>query len=369
MKIEQVEMVHLRMELRAPFRTSFGVEVDRDCILLCVRSEGVEGWGECVATSVPGYNYETVGTAWHILSDFFIPAILGQEIKEIQDFIDRIVHFRGHELARAGLEMALWDLFGQASRKSLFEMIGGVKDKVDVGVSIGLKKDDQTLLESVSDYVNSGYRRVKLKIEPGRDVEMVHRVRSEFPELMLQVDANSAYQLSDIDVFEAMDGQGLLLIEQPLAEDDLVDHRHLQIKLKTAICLDESILCLRHARQALELGSCRVINIKPGRVGGLTEAKRIHDYCLERGVPVWCGGMLETNIGRASNVAMASLEGFSLPGDISASDRYYWKDIADPSFSLNADSTIDVPSGYGLGVKVDSEAVKEFALRRETFKG
>jgi O-succinylbenzoate synthase len=368
MKIEQVEMVHLRMKLKAPFRTSFGVEVDRDCVLLCVRSEGVEGWGECVATSVPGYNYETVGTAWHILSEFFIPAILGHDLQEIQDYINRIEHFRGHQLARAGLEMALWDLFGKASQQSFREMLGGVKDKVDVGVSIGLKEDDQTLLAVVAEYVDLGYRRVKLKIEPGRDVDMVKKVRKEHPELMLQVDANSAYQLSDAPIFVAMDDQELVLIEQPLAEDDLIDHRHLQAQLKTPICLDESILCLRHARQVHELDSGRVINIKPGRVGGLLEARKIHDFCLDVGIPVWCGGMLETNIGRASNLAIASLEGFTLPGDISASDRYYEKDVAEPSFHLNADSTIDVPRGSGLGIEVIPEAMNEFALRGEVFK-
>jgi len=368
MKIDQIEINHIRMQLKSPFKTSFGVEYDRDCILLCVRSEGIEGWGECVATSFPGYNYETVGTAWHILSEFFIPAILGQELNSIQDYINRIDHFRGHELARAGLEMALWDLFGYASGKSTYEMLGGVKAKVDVGVSIGLKEDDVALLEVVSDYVTSGYQRIKLKIEPGRDVEMVKRVRNEYPDLMLQVDANSAYQLSDTPIFLAMDDQDLVLIEQPLAEDDLIDHRHLQAELKTAICLDESILCLRHARQALELDSCRVINIKPGRVGGLLEAKRIHDYCVDMGVPVWCGGMLETNVGRASNLALASLQGFTLPGDISASERYYEKDIAEPSFALNEDSTMDVPQGAGLGVRVIPQALDEFTLRKESFK-
>jgi O-succinylbenzoate synthase len=368
MRIEQVEMFHVRMQLRSAFKTSFGVEFDRDCVLLCVRSEGIEGWGECVASSFPGYNYETVGTTWHILSDFFIPEILGQDLGHPQDFIDRVAKFRGHQLARAGLEMALWDLFGHAAGESLFEMFGGVKRKVEVGVSIGLQEDDQVLLNVVADYVTKGYRRVKLKIKPGRDVQMIHRVRSEYPDLMLQVDANSAYQLDDAHIFIAMDDQDLTLIEQPLAEDDLVDHRHLQAQLETDICLDESILCLRHARQAVELGSCRVINIKPGRVGGLLEAKRIHDYCLGVGVPVWCGGMLETNIGRASNLAMASLAGFTLPSDISASERYYERDIAEPSFYLNDDSTIDVPQAPGLGIQVIPQDLNEVVLRKEIFK-
>ena len=368
MRIEQIEMFHVRMQLRFPFKTSFGVEFNRDCVLLCVRSEGIEGWGECVASSFPGYNYETVGTAWHILSDFFIPVILGQDVDHPQDFIDRVAKFRGHQLARAGLEMALWDLFGHASGESLFEMFGGVKRKVEVGVSIGLQEDDQSLLEVIAEYMAKGYRRVKLKIKPGRDIEMVQRVRGKFPDLMLQVDANSAYQLDDSHIFTAMDDQDLILIEQPLADDDLVDHRHLQAQLETDICLDESILCLRHARQAVELGSCRVINIKPGRVGGLSEAKRIHDYCVGVGVPVWCGGMLETNIGRASNLAMASLTGFILPSDISASERYYERDIAEPSFCLNDDSTIDVPQDPGLGIQVIPQALNEVVLKKEIFK-
>ncbi len=356
------------MRLCSPFRTSFGVEQDRDCIILCLQGDGIEGWGECVASSFPGYNYETVGTAWHILKDFFIPTILGKAIADIQHYRDGIAHYRGHNLARAGLEMALWDLLGKAKGQSLATLFKGERERVPVGVSIGLKEDEQTLLDVVSDYINSGYKRVKLKIKPGQDVEVVSPVRRAFPELMLQVDANSAYHLSDAPIFQAMDDINLVLIEQPLAEDDIIDHRELQKQLKTALCLDESILCLRHARQAIALGSCKIINIKPARVGGLSEAIQIHDYCYANGVPVWCGGMLETNIGRASNLALASLPGFTLPGDISASDRYYEIDIAEPSFVLNADSTIDVPKGPGLGVWVDQEALDRFTLRMESFK-
>jgi O-succinylbenzoate synthase len=368
MRIEEIELRHVRMRLKSPFVTSFGVEVDRDCVVLCVRSEGIEGWGECVASSFPGYNYETTGTAWHVLSEFFIPAILGQEMEGIQDYRDRIEHYKGHNLARAGLEMALWDLFGVASGRSLASMIGGEKDRIEVGVSIGLQKDRATLLEVVADYLDQGYRRIKLKIEPGRDLDVVRPVREAFPGLMLQVDANSAFALSDAEIFRAMDDLHLLLIEQPLAEDDLLDHSRLQSQLETALCLDESILCRRHARQAIELEACRIINIKAGRVGGISESIAIHDFCKEKGVPVWSGGMLETNIGRASNLALASLPGFSLPSDISASDRYYERDIAQPQFELNEDSTIDVPQGPGLGVKVIMEALDAFTLKKDTFK-
>jgi O-succinylbenzoate synthase len=368
MRIEEIEMRHLRMRLKSPFETSFGIEFDRDCVILCIRGEGIEGWGECVASSFPGYNYETAGTAWHVLSDFFIPAILGDAITDVQKYRDRIAHYRGHNLARAGLEMALWDGLGKAKGQSLASMLGGVKLSVPVGVSIGLMQDQAALLETVSDYIDQGYQRIKLKIKPGKDTEIVKAVRDVYPKWMLQVDANSAYTLSDAPIFRTMDDLDLVLIEQPLAEDDIIDHQKLQAQLKTALCLDESILCLRHAHQAIQLGACRIINIKPGRVGGLHEAVRIHDFCQSRDVPVWCGGMLETNIGRASNLALASLPGFTLPGDISASDRYYEVDIAEPSFSLNPDSTIDVPKDPGLGVQVDREALDGFTLRKETFK-
>jgi O-succinylbenzoate synthase len=366
--IKEIELRHLRMRLKSPFQTSFGVEFDRDCILLCVRSKGIEGWGECVASSYPGYNYETAGTAWHILSDFFIPSLLESPIDDIQSYRDRISHYRGHNLARAGLEMALWDWFGKYSGKSLSALLGGVKERVPVGVSIGLKEDENTLMQTVLNYLEQGYQRVKLKIKPGRDISVVRPVREAYPELKLQVDANSAYTLADIPIFQAMDDLNLLLIEQPLAEDDIIDHREFQAQLRTPVCLDESILNLRNARQAIQLEACRIINIKPGRVGGLDEAVKIHDYCQSMDIPVWCGGMLETNIGRASNLALASLPGFSLPGDISASDRYYAVDIAEPSFTLNADSTIDVPAGPGLGVHVNSEAMDRFTLRKEIFR-
>ena len=366
MRIERLDFYHLKMPLKRPFKTSFGVESDRHCILIRLRGEGLEGWGECVAGAFPGYSYETVGTAWHILTQFFGPAILRQNIERPEQFVDRLRGFRGHPLARAGLEMALWDALGKARRESLAQMLGGVRKRVPVGVSVGLQKSVEQLLERVQAYVEAGYQRVKIKIQPGEDVELVKAIRLRFPDLPLQVDANSAYSLSDVAVFQAMDAFNLLLIEQPLAEDDLVDHSRLQVQLKTALCLDESILSLRHARQALDIGACRIINIKQARVGGLLEAKRIHDLCRERKVPVWCGGMLETGIGRAANLALASLPGFTLPGDISASERYYEVDIAEPTFALNRDSTIDVPQGLGLGVQVRYEALERFLLRTET---
>jgi O-succinylbenzoate synthase len=368
MRLESFELRHISMRLQSPFETSFGVEQDRESIILRVQSEDLEGWGECVAGSSPGFSYETVETAWHVLSDFFIPRIVGEELDGINELRTRLKVFKGHPLAKAGLELGIWDLVAKVEGISLAKMIGGVVERVPVGVSIGLQADIDALLRKVEHYIAAGYRRVKLKIKPGRDIKDVEAVRHEFPDLPLQVDANSAYSLQDLEILKALDAFGLLLIEQPLAEDDLIDHSRLQEELQTPLCLDESILSLRHTRQALKVGACRVINIKQGRVGGFQEALDIHDLCLKEDVPVWCGGMLETGIGRAANLALASLPGFTLPGDISASDRYYAEDIAAPRFTLNDDSTIDVPTGIGLGVEVDHQALDRVTLRREVFK-
>lgn len=365
--VKRIELFLVSMQLKEPFETSFGVEHARECIIIKVVGEGEVGWGECVAGNYPGYSAETTGTAWHVLEEFFIPSVLGQELVDIEHYRKLIGQYKGHQLARAGLEMALWDLFGRAQGRSLQEMLGGDRKSVPVGVSVGLQADEFSLGRVVDDFLAHGYQRVKLKIKPGVDLSIVKFVREAHPDLALQADANSAYSLDDASVFQAMDEFGLILIEQPLAEDDIIDHGRLQELIGTPICLDESILHLRHARQAIETHACKIINIKPGRVGGLSEAKAIHDYCKGVGAPVWCGGMLETNIGRASNLAIASLPGFILPGDISASERYYEEDIADPDFVLNTDSTIDVPQGPGLGVSVREDSLKKFTLKQQAF--
>lgn len=350
------------MPLVTPFETSFGRSVDRDCILVAIQSEGVTGYGECVADRDPGYAYETSGTAWHILKDFIVPAILGQNINNPIEFKHRLEHIKGHPMAKAGVEMALWDLLGKREGKSLRELFGGQRTKVDVGVSVGLQASPNALVKTIENYLAQGYRRIKIKIKPGRDVGDTQAVRRAFPDLRLQVDANSAYTLETADVLLPLDDLNLLLIEQPLSEDDLWDHHHLQARFHTALCLDESIISARHARQALEMNACRIVNIKAGRVGGLSEAIAIHDLCRARGIPVWCGGMLETGVGRASNLALAALPGFALPGDISASERYYVQDITHERFTLNPDSTIDVPTGLGLGVTINQDALKGFTL-------
>lgn len=364
LKINHINLYHLSMPLRSAFETSFGRSENRECIILEVQADGLTGYGECVADRDPGYSYETVQTAWHILHDFLIPPLMDQEIEGPADFQHQAAAVRGHQMAKAGLEMALWDLKGKQSGQSLRQMLGGVCERVDVGVSVGIQSSPEALVKTVEGYLKQGYRRIKIKIKPGRDVAETQAVRQAFPDIRLQVDANSAYTLGSSGALKPLDDLSLLLIEQPLSEDDLWDHHYLQAQLKTPICLDESILSARHARQALEMGSCRVINIKAGRVGGLSEAKAIHDQCREMGVPVWCGGMLETGVGRASNLALASLPGFKLPGDISATERYYFEDITEQRFTLNHDSTIDVPNTPGLGVTIDREALMRVTIAK-----
>jgi o-succinylbenzoate synthase len=368
MKIEHISINHLSMPLVSPFETSFGRSIDRECILITLKSEGITGYGECVADRDPGYSYETTGTAWHVLKDFIFPALLGQEVADADDFQQRVDPIRGHNLAKAGVEMAIWDLLGKRDGKSLRQMLGSVRNQVDVGVSVGLQTNPEILVQTVGNYISQGYRRIKIKIKPGRDVGDAVSVRRAFPDIKLQVDANSAYTLETAETLLPLDDLSLLLIEQPLYEDDIWEHHYLQEKFHTAICLDESIITLRHARAALEMGACRIINIKAGRVAGLSQAVAIHDLCHIKGIPVWCGGMLETGVGRASNLALASLPGFVLPADISASDRYYKHDITNERFILNPDSTISVPDKPGLGVTINDDVLKEFTLAELTLK-
>ena len=364
MRIDSITLYHLSMPLVSPFETSFGRTTDRECILVSIDSEGLTGYGECAAEHDPGYSYETAGTAWHVIKDFIGPSISGQDVRDANDFQNRVEKIRGHNLAKAGVEMALWDLLGRRKGCSLQKLLGGNVSRVKVGVSVGLQSSPEALVETVGKYLKTGYGRIKIKIKPGRDVVDASAVRKAFPEILLQVDANSAYTLQTWQVLKPLDKLKLLLIEQPLHEDDIWDHRKVQQEMRTPICLDESIVTPRHARYALEMKACKIINIKAGRVGGLSQAVAIHDLCHTRCVPVWCGGMLETGVGRASNLALASLPGFSLPGDISASDRYYIEDITKERFTLNSDSTIDVPTDLGLGVNVNLKTLNKFTLEK-----
>jgi len=368
MRIDRIKLYHLRMPLQNHFETSFGRIYHRECVLIEMFSEGITGYGECVADRNPGYTYETTGTAWHILSDFLIPAVLHQDVHSSSELQNRLERVRGHPMAKAGLELAFWDLLGKANGHSLKEMLGGEHNRVKVGVSVGLQESPKKLVEVVGGYLDQGYQRVKIKIKPGRDLGDAQAVRESFPNLHLQVDANSAYTLETAEKLLSLDGLDLLMIEQPLAIDDLWDHHFLQERINTPLCLDESIRNQRHARQAIGMGACKIINIKPGRVGGLSEAIAIHDLCMQQDIPVWCGGMLETGVGRAANLSLASLSNFTLPGDISATDRYYQEDITDQRFLLNPDSTIDVPDSSGLGITINRQRLEKATLSKQIFK-
>lgn len=368
MKIDAITLYHIQMPYVTPFQTSRWVEFDRECVIVKLQAAGLTAWGECVASKNCAYSYETVKTNWLILEEFILPAVFKSPIDSVEDYRVAIESVNGHNMAKAGIEMALWDVFAQRAGVSVQRFLGGSGNRVKVGVSVGIQQSPEKLVKAVEGYVAEGYQRVKLKIKPGRDVTEAAAVRQAFPNLLLQVDGNSVYRLDDAEHLKELDQFDLLLIEQPLAHDDIFDHAKLQPQLKTAVCLDESITSAEHARWALEMSACRIINIKPGRVSGMHEGKRIHDYCHARGVPVWMGGMLETGIGRAANVALASLPGFTLPGDISASARYYAEDLIDPAFTLNADSTLSVPQGVGLGVQVREDVLKKVTLRQETFR-
>lgn len=357
-KLDGVEIRLVRLPLIEPFETSFGKIDSRLIFLLCLKADGLKGWGEVVASEEPRYSYETVRTAFHVIREFFGPALLTEPISDLNDLAKRLAPFRGHNMAKAGLELAFMDLLAQTKQQSLSALIGGEQKRVAVGVSLGIQPTVAKLLERVDRYLNLGYQRIKLKIKPGWDLDVVAQVRRAHPDILLSVDANSAYTLDDQDHLKKLDDFNLLMIEQPLQNDDLVDHAKLQKLLNTAICLDESIVSRRHARVALELQSCRIVNIKVGRVGGYSEALGIHDLCRSQSIPVWCGGMLESGIGRAHNIALASLDGFTLPGDISASSRYFERDIISPGVVVAADGTVAVPDGPGLGFEVDMSFIE-----------
>lgn len=355
--IEKVELRTVRLPLHEPFETSFGSIDSRLIFLVSVHGGGETGWGEVVASEEPLYSYETVGTALHVIRDYLAPAIMGGSLRDITDLAERLTPFRGHNMAKAGLELAFMDLLARLKCQSLSHMIGGTRERIPVGVSLGIQPSLDRLLERVDRYLGLGYQRIKLKIKPGWDVGVVREVRRLHPDILLSVDANSAYTMADLDHLKALDDLGLLMIEQPLDHDDLVDHAQFQAKFTTPICLDESITGIRRARQALELGSCRIINIKIGRVGGYSQAVSIHDLCHSKRIPVWCGGMLESGIGRAHNIALASLPGFVLPGDISASSRYFARDLIVPEVTVSTDGVVAAPLGPGLGFDVDLEYV------------
>jgi O-succinylbenzoate synthase len=364
MNIELIAIRELKMRLKAPFETSFGVTHNRRILLVEVVADGVSGWGEVTTGETPSYNPETTDTAWHVISDFIAPLLTGKSIASAADVATLLAGIRGHEMAKAGVENALWDIEAQQKRLPLAKLVGGSWDEIRCGVSLGIRENPEALVKKVAEEVGNGYQRIKLKIKPGKDLEYVAAARKEFPETQLSVDANSAYALEDTEHLQKLDVFHLLMIEQPLRWDDIHSHAKLQKQIETAICLDECINSVNDAQAAIESGACRIINIKLGRVGGHSSARKVHDMCWQNNIPVWCGGMLEAGVGRAHNIAMSTLPNFTLPGDVSASARYWDEDIIDPEVEVTPQGTIRVPTTPGLGYKVKRELVEKLTVRK-----
>jgi O-succinylbenzoate synthase len=366
MKIDRITLRQIHLPYQNPLQTShFRVDAS-SAIIVEVSAEGVSGWGEAAVLRGPWYNEECVDTAWLLLEQFLAPAVLNSVITHPEQTRLRFAGLVGHHIARAGLEFAVWDAYGRAQGHSLSALLGGTRTTVPVGVSLGIYPTPEILYEKISHYVEAGYPRIKLKIAPGWDVKIVAEVRHRWSEIALQVDANSAYSPADIDHLRALDDFSLLLIEQPFAHDDLIDHARLQAVMRTAICLDESITSLEKARKAFQIDAARAINIKPARVDGLETSRQIHDLAVQQGIPVWCGGMMETGIGRAINVALASLPGFSLPGDISANSHYFARDIVTNPFTLQPGGLLTVPDTAGSGAEVDLDFLNHVTVRTIT---
>lgn len=367
MKIDRIELRHVRMPYVLPFETSLEREESKDCIIVRAWADGLTGWGESPVPMTPFYMEETVETAWPILSEFLVPRVLGRTWSHPRDVAAWLRPVRRNNLAKAGLEATAWDLYAQAQGISLAQALGGTRTKIAVGMSVGIEPTIDATLGRIETWLAQGYQRVKVKIKPGLDVELVSAIRGRFGAIPLQVDANAAYTLRDAPRLAALDAHDLVMIEQPLDHDDIIDHASLARELRTPICLDESIGSAEDARKAVDLGACRIINVKAARMGGLSEAMRCHAVCRERRIPVWCGGFLETGIGRAANIALASLPGFTLPADLGASRRYFREDLIDPEVEVNPDGTVDVPPGPGLGFTVVERVVEKYTLRTETF--
>ncbi|WP_408009942.1 o-succinylbenzoate synthase [Pseudalkalibacillus sp. A8] len=366
MEIKQIILRHLKIELLNPFTTSVGTEYDKDFILVEAQSKsGLSGWGESVSILHPIYNEETVQTNWHMMSDHLIQKLY-EPIEHPDEVSERFRSIRGNFNAKSALEGAIWDLYAREQNLPLSRVLGGNKDKIEVGISVGIQKSVRDMLLQIEKYVNEGYRRVKVKIKHEWDIEIIKAIRNEFPHIQLMADANCAYTLDDIEHLQALDEYDLMMIEQPFDHDDIFDHAKLQAKLKTPICLDESIHSVEDARKAIEHGSCRIINLKIGRVGGLSESKRIHDMCERHEVPVWCGGMLEAGVGRAHNIAITTLSNFTLPGDTAPSSHYWKQDIIEPGVTMES-GFIHVPNVPGIGYEPARRRIDELTLRQKSF--
>lgn len=361
MKLTEVKLYTMEMRMKTAFTTSFGTMQDKTFLLIEAKDEsGVVGWGEGVAFDTPWYTEETVKTSLHMLQDFLVPMLIGRELGHPDEVTGLFQSIRRNNMAKSAIEGAVWDIYAQLTKQSLAQAVGGTREKIEVGISIGIQPTVGELLQVIAQFLNEGYRRIKVKIKPGRDVHVIRQIRARFPDIPLMADANSAYTIEDIALLKQLDEFNLMMIEQPLAHDDIVDHAILQKQLKTPICLDESITSFDDARKAVKLGSCGIINIKIGRVGGITEAKRIHDYCEAHGIPVWCGGMLEAGIGRAHNIALTSLMNFVMPGDTAASSRYWYEDVIVPEVTVDA-GYIYVPKEIGIGYDVNRDIINRYA--------
>jgi O-succinylbenzoate synthase len=367
-KIDRLELRLLKLPLVHFFETSFGRIYDKHFVLVRAQADGLVGWGECVAEQDPYYSSETNETVWHIISEFIAPRVLGVPFANPREVYPALKAIRGHNMAKAAIEMAAWDLHARACRQPLSQVLGGTRDRIASGVSIGIQDSLAQLGDKVERELAAGYRRIKVKIKPGWDVDAVEMIRSRFGPIPLMVDANAAYTIADAEHLARLDRFELMMIEQPLDYDDIADHATLQRRLKTAICLDESIKTVGLAQEAIAAGACRIINIKPGRVGGFSQSIRLHDLCAAHGIPVWHGGMLESGIGRAANLHLSTLPNFSLPGDVAASRRYFDPDLIDPPIEVAADGTIAVPTGDGLGVTIREDRIDAATLRRQEFR-
>jgi o-succinylbenzoate synthase len=367
MKIVEVIIYQVEMRMKTPFTTSLGTMQNKRFLVLEVKDEsGIVGWGEGVAFEEPSYTEETLKTSLHMLEDFLIPKLLGVELTHPDEVYELFRPIRRNNMAKAAIEGAVWDIYAQKTKKSLSEAIGGTQQKIEVGVSIGLQPTDDQLIQRIQQALDQGYKRIKVKIKPGKDIELLRTIRRTYPEVPLMADANSSYTLQDIELLKQLDEFNLMMIEQPLAHDDIVDHAVLQKQMKTPICLDESITSLEDTRKAITLGSCGVVNIKLARVGGISEAKRIHDYCKEHDIPVWCGGMLEAGIGRAQCVALTSLSNFTMPGDTAASARYWEEDLIIPEVTVE-EGYINVSKKTGLGYEVNRKIVEKYCLDKKIY--
>ncbi|HKD79115.1 MAG TPA: o-succinylbenzoate synthase [Candidatus Angelobacter sp.] len=368
MKVEAITLREIHMPLVHFFETSFGRTTERRILLLTVHTDGPEGWGECVAGEDPFYSEESIDTAWYAVEKYLAPAFLGKGVKNGAEAPAMMARVRGHRMAKGALENALWDAQAQAAHAPLWKLLGGSQQEIPCGVSIGIQNSHEQLLEKIETELAAGYRRIKVKCKPGWDVEVFGKIRDRWSDILLSCDANSAYTLAQIDHLKKFDRFNLLMIEQPLWHDDFYFHAQLQKKLKTSICLDEAIHNARDAQAAIELGACKIINIKVGRVGGFSEAVAVHNAAQEKGIPVWCGGMLETGIGRAHNIALSTLKNFTLPGDVSASKRYWKEDIIEPAVEVSAQGMITIPQSAGRGFKIRTDLIEKLTVRKQTLR-